>query len=314
MSIRRFQPGRLADVAYTSQARLGYDPQLARAEVSRVTKYAVTNKAIPPGIDTTTPNSARIYDYLLGGKDNFAPDRAAAEQLVDLSRRTGFDVRESVRANRAYLVRMVRTLAAAGVHQFLDLGAGLPTQQNVHQVAQAEAPSARVVYVDNDPVVLNHARALLADSKRTIAVEGDLREPGKILADPAIRAHLDFEQPVAILVLSILHFFSDDEQVAEIMATLREALPPGGHLAISHSYVQHSGPNEMDGVRSVFRKTTAGDIKNRTAEELAVYFDGLELLEPGVVSVETWRPWIDQWPGDPDHSSYLAAVGRKPLE
>ncbi|MBO3750649.1 SAM-dependent methyltransferase [Streptosporangiaceae bacterium NEAU-GS5] len=270
------------------------------------------NEDMPPVIDPTIPSAARIYDYFLGGKDNFPADRAAAERVMELGRLAGFNVRDMSRANRAYLARVVRTLAGAGIRQFVDIGAGLPTQQNVHQVAQAVAPEARVVYVDNDPIVLTHARALLADSPQTIAIEGDLREPGKILADPVIRAHIDFDQPVAILVMAILHFVKDDQHAADIMTTLCEGVPRGGYLAISHAYSELRVVETMDEAHQVYDRTNTGDFVHRPPAHLASWFTGLELLAPGAVPVELWRPTHDEWPGDPDNSGFLGAVGHKP--
>jgi SAM-dependent methyltransferase len=262
------------------------------------------------GIDTTTPSAARIYDYFLGGKDNFASDREAAEQIIALGKAEGFDVRLIIAANRAFLGRVVRELAEAGVRQFLDIGTGLPTGENVHQIVQEAAPESRVVYVDNDPIVLLHARALLAGDEQTIVVEGDLREPRQILGNPAVRAHLDFEQPVAILVLALFHFIADDDEVARMIGSLREALPSGGHLAISHGYSPHAPQDKLEESRTIYNKTTAGDIVHRRPEVIAQFMEGFELLEPGIVPVELWRPRADQYAGDPDHSGYLGVVGR----
>ncbi|NUS07426.1 MAG: SAM-dependent methyltransferase [Nonomuraea sp.] len=272
----------------------------------------MSDEPIFKGIDTTVPSAARIYDYFLGGKDNFASDRETAEKIIALGEAEGFDVRLIIAANRSFLGRVVRELAQAGVRQFLDIGAGLPTAENVHQIVQEIAPAARVVYVDNDPIVLVHARALLANDKQTIVVEGDLREPRRILDDPAVRAHLDFRQPVAILVLALLHFFADDDEVARMIATLREALPSGGHLAISHGYSPHAPQDKMEESRTIYNKTSAGDIVHRRPEVIARFMEGFELLEPGIVPVELWRPRDDQDAGDPDHSGYLGAVGRVP--
>jgi O-methyltransferase involved in polyketide biosynthesis len=262
-------------------------------------------------VDPTVPSEARIYDYLLGGKDNFPADRAAAEQVVELGRLSGFDVKEMTRANRAYLVRVVSELAQAGVRQFVDIGAGLPTQQNVHEVARSVAPDTRVVYVDKDPIVLTHARALLADTPQTIAVAGDLFEPGKILADDAIREHLNFDEPVAILVMALMNYVIDDQLAARIAATLRDGLPSGGYLAISHAYATIAGPGKMAEAQELFKETGI-DFVHRAPEQVAQYFAGLEMLEPGIVPIETWRPRDDQWPGVPDNSGYLGGVGRKP--
>ncbi|MEU4542384.1 SAM-dependent methyltransferase [Nonomuraea dietziae] len=268
----------------------------------------MTEERTPAGIDPSVPSAARIYDYFLGGKDNFAADREAAEKIIALGDQMDYDIRALVRANRAFLGRAVRELADAGVRQFLDLGTGLPTRENVHQIAE----EARVVYVDNDPLVLVHARALLEDNRRTIAVAGDLREPREILDDPAVRAHLDFDQPVAILALAVLHFFPDDEQVAGIVSTLRDGLPSGGYLVISHGYATRGEAEKVAESRAVYSRTAAGDIVQRDPAHLARLMEGFELLEPGVVPVESWRPRADQYPGDPDRSGYLAAVGRKP--
>ncbi|NRQ34694.1 SAM-dependent methyltransferase [Nonomuraea sp. NN258] len=272
----------------------------------------MSDELAPEGIDTTRPSAARIYDYFLGGTDNFACDRQAAERIIALGEEEGFDVRRIIAANRAFLGRVVRELAEAGVRQFLDLGAGLPTGENVHQIVRGVAPESKVVYVDNDPIVLVHARALLAGDERAIVVEGDLREPHRILGDPAIRAQLDFSRPVAILVLALFHFFADDEEVAGMIAPLREALPSGGYLAISHGYSPHAPQDKMEESRTIYRKTSAGDIVHRRPEVIAGFMRGFELLEPGIVPVEMWRPRAGEDAGDPDHSGYLGVVGRLP--
>lgn len=249
------------------------------------------------GVDPKVPNLARIYDYYLGGKDNFAADREAAEEIIRIGAASGADVRQIARVNRAFVGRAVRHIAESGVTQFLDIGAGLPTQENVHQVAQRVTPEARVVYVDNDPVVLVHARALLTDNANTIAVRGDLTEPEAILADPAVRDHLDLDRPFAILLAAILHFFPDDEQVERMLAPLRAALPPGGHLVITHAYTEEPTIDEerMAEASNVYARSRRGLMTLRDTRRVESFFGGLELLEPGVVPAQKWR--VDE-PGD----------------
>ncbi|GAA5047741.1 SAM-dependent methyltransferase [Thermocatellispora tengchongensis] len=268
---------------------------------------------VPPGVDPTVPSVARMYDYYLGGKDNFAADREAAEKIIQIGMQTGGNIREMARANRGFLRRAVRHMAEAGVRQFLDIGTGLPTQDNVHQVVARVTPDARVVYVDNDPIVLVHARALLADTPDTIVIDGDVADPRGILEHPQVRAHLDFGKPVAILLAAILHFFHDDDQVAEIVSTFRSALVPGGYLLISHGYVEHelADPEKMEETREVYRGTSRGAIAWRDAEQVAGYFEGLRLLDPGVVPVQDWRNDDPYVPDGLSKGGVLGAVGRR---
>ena len=244
-------------------------------------------------INTGVPNPARIYDYLLGGKDNFPADREIAERVLAIAP----VAREVVEDNRKFLRRAVEVLADAGARQFIDLGSGLPTQGNVHEIAQAAAPGSRVVYVDNDPMVVAHSRALLAGDN-TVAIEGDLRQPDKVLGHPEVRELIDFGQPVALLLLAILHFVPDDEDPFGIVARYRDALPAGSHLAISHGTRDipqrpDLSPEEMADmgakVEQLYQLTTAS-LVTRTRAEVERFFDGLELLEPGVVEIQRWRP------------------------
>ncbi|GAA4226385.1 SAM-dependent methyltransferase [Streptosporangium album] len=246
-------------------------------------------KQVPLGIDPTIPSVARIYDYLLGGKDNFASDRAAAEKLIELTP----NVREGVQANRRFLSRAVRLLAKTGVRQFLDIGAGLPTQENVHQVALRTAPESRVVYVDNDPIVLAHGRALLADNNQTIVLDGDLRDPEAILGDPRINEHIDFDQPVGLLLLAVLHFVPEDDVAERIVATLRGRLAPGSAVVISHLSFGDLDEEKVRQGREVYKKTSAGSATPRSHAQILRFFDGFELVEPGLVSTEDWRPETD---------------------
>ena len=244
-------------------------------------------------INTGVPNPARIYDYFLGGKDNFPADREVAEQMLAIAP----VAREVVEDNRVFLRRAVEVLAEAGVRQFIDLGSGLPTQGNVHEIAQAAAPEARVVYVDNDPMVVAHSRALLAGDN-TVAIEGDLRRPDTVLEHPDVRELIDFDRPVALLLLAILHFVGDDEDPFGIVARYVDALPAGSHLAISHGTRDiperpDLSPEEMADmgakVEQLYQLTTAS-LVTRTRAEVERFFDGLELLEPGVVEIQRWRP------------------------
>jgi hypothetical protein len=244
-------------------------------------------------INTGAPNPARIYDYFLGGKDNFPADREVADQVLAIAP----VARDVVEDNREFLRRVVEVLADAGIRQFIDLGSGLPTQGNVHEIAQAAAPGARVVYVDNDPMVVAHSRALLAGDN-TAAIEGDLRQPDKILEHPEVRELIDFGRPVALLLLAILHFLPDSEDPFGIVAHYRDALPAGSHLAISHGTRDiperpDLSPEEMaemgTKVEQLYQLTTAS-LVTRTRAEVERFFDGLELLDPGVVEIQRWRP------------------------
>jgi SAM-dependent methyltransferase len=236
----------------------------------------------PRGVDTNVPNIARMYDYWLGGKDNFAADRAAAEKIVEIS---AGRVLRGVRQNRAFLNRAVRTAAAAGVRQFLDLGSGLPTQDNVHQVA---GPDARVIYVDYDPVVRVHGAAILAGVDRVAAIQADLRRPVEILESPEAKALIDFDEPVAILFVAVLHFVHDEYDPAALVAQYRDALAPGSHLILSHLSTD-AFPEKMAQTERVYEGSSAGLVARPRAEILR-FFDGFELLEPGLVGPTEWRP------------------------
>ncbi|TDD75668.1 SAM-dependent methyltransferase [Actinomadura darangshiensis] len=247
-----------------------------------------------------------MYDYYLGGKDNFAADREAADQVMAVMP----NVLEFTRANRRLLSRAVTMMAGLGVRQFIDIGSGLPTQENVHEVAQRAAPDSRVIYVDNDPIVLTHARALLADNPLTTVVQADLRAPEAILDDPEVKARIDFGKPVGLLLLAILHFVPDEERPAEIVARLRAALAPGSFLVISHGYAGAITRDVEDQVRSAYGRTGAGDIIPRTAGDVMAFFEGTELVGPGLVQVADWR--ADDGPVESDMAppGFLAGVGR----
>jgi hypothetical protein len=263
----------------------------------------------PPEIDVTKPHPARMYDYFLGGKDNFAADRATATQVLE----SWGSVRTGVRENRAFLGRAVRYLAGeAGISQFLDLGTGLPSANNVHEVAQASNPEARVVYADNDPIVLAHARALLASGPRgvTAYLDADIRDPEAILAHPVVRDSLDFGLPIALMLVAVLHFLPDEDDPGGIVRTLTDALPPGSYLVASHATAEHN-PEGLSGAgRAYSRGGLRGAI--RTSEEFGdLAFSGLELVDPGVVLVSEWRPEEPIRPLPSEVNTY-GGVARKP--
>jgi hypothetical protein len=262
-------------------------------------------------IDTTRPHQARMYDYLLGGKDNYPADREWCEQALRVLPSSRIVARE----NRAFLGRAVRFLVSeCGVRQFLDIGTGLPTANNVHQVAQGIAPECRVVYVDNDPIVLAHARALLTSSPegKTAYIDADLREPAKILSDPEVRATLDFTQPIGLLLVAILHALPDEDEPGRIVSTLVEALPPGSYLAATHATADFNQAAIAE-VARMARDSGMMQAQARTADEFeAMAFSGLELVEPGIVVTSDWRP-DDEGPRPLPHEvSMYAGVARKP--
>jgi hypothetical protein len=264
-------------------------------------------------INTGVPNPARIYDYFLGGKDNFPADRDVAEQIVAIAP----VARDVVEDNRAFLRRAVRHLAGeAGIRQFIDLGSGLPTQGNVHEIAQAVVPDARVVYVDNDAMVVTHSRALLAGDN-TVAIEADLRRPDSVLRHPEVRELVDFTQPVALLLVAILHFLPDDQDPFGVVARFRDALPAGSHLVVSHGTRDipvrpDMSPEEMaemgEKVERLYQLTTTS-LVTRTRAQVERFFDGFDLLDPGVIEIQLWRPDEQDslLPG-----GFYGGVGRKP--
>jgi S-adenosyl methyltransferase len=255
-------------------------------------------------LDTGVPHTARVWDYFLGGKDNFAADRTAGDRIVEVNP----DVLALARASRAFLVRGVRYLAAeAGIRQFLDIGTGLPSSNNTHEVAQAIAPESRIVYVDNDPLVLIHAEALLSSSSAgaTHYVEADLHDPETILR--AATGVLDFTRPVAVMLISILHHISDTHEARAIVRRLMDAVPSGSYLAISHGIRSEAAD---EGARQ-WNKVGKPPLVPRNPEEIAHFLDGLELLEPGLVTTTRWRPG-DFTLGVSREVDQYAAIGRKP--
>jgi len=258
-----------------------------------------------PAFDSSVAHQARIYNYWLGGKDNFAADREAAEQAIAAYP----GVATGARANRQFLARAVRHLAAdAGIRQFLDLGTGIPTANNTHEVAQAAAPASRVVYVDYDPIVLAHARALLASHGEGLVdyLDADLRDAGAIL-EQASRT-LDFSQPVAVMLIAVLHAIGDDDDPYQIVAKLMDAVPPGSYLALSH-VASDIDPEQIGEATARLNQLSRQHFTLRDHAQVLRFFDGLELLEPGVIRVENWRSSELE---TRYRSAMWGGVGRKP--
>ena len=262
----------------------------------------------PPEFDPVRPNVARMYDYLLHGKNNFAADRALGDQVIAMMP----TVAVGVRAQREVLGRVVRYLVGeAGLRQLIDIGSGLPTVDNVHQIAQRADPGTRVIYVDNDPVVLAHARALLASNEATIVVEGDLRAPERILADPQVRQHFDWSQPTGLLLCGILHHILEEERPAELTAALCRGLAPGSYVFIHH--LLDAGDPEIADVQAALQRSL-GRGQFRTWDQISELFGDLEMVDPGLVLVPHWRPD----PGTLTEADYpvlrlaVAGVARKP--
>jgi hypothetical protein len=264
------------------------------------------SKAAPLPFDTSVANQARVYDYLLGGKDNYAVDRAAAKALLEVAPETVF----TCRANRAFLGRVVRYLAGqAGIRQFLDIGTGIPTSGNTHQVAQEIAPQTHVVYVDYDPIVLAHARALLTSDEAgaTEYIDADLRDTDTLLSQAT--KLLDFSQPVAISLISILNAIPDSDDPYGIVATLLDAVPSGSYVALSHAASDILDGSTQQGLENVTGRLIQQQLTYRSRDQVARFFDGTDLVAPGLVRVEEWQP--DDETGKGNRSYVWCAVGRK---
>lgn len=263
---------------------------------------------VPPEVDVKRANIARVYDYLLGGSHNFLADQDLGRSLTA----TDPSVRAIARANRAFLGRAVRLLAQAGVSQFLDIGSGIPTEGNVHEVAQQSSPGSRVVYVDVDPVAIAHSKALLAGNENTAIIDADLRDPGKILAHGGTRRLIEFSQPAGLLLVSVLPFISDAGDPWRLVATLRDALAPGSYLVLAHA-TDASRPMVAQAAEKVYNRSVSGQARVRSREEILRFFDGFELIDPGLVYIPLWRPDpAADVSGDPGKFWVLAGVGRKP--
>lgn len=258
-------------------------------------------------IDTTVPHSARMYDYWLGGKDNFAVDRAMGDQFLQAIP----TLKDMARENRAFVGRSVRYMMDQGIRQFLDIGTGIPTAGNVHEVAQTIDPASRVVYVDNDPIVLSHARALLVgtDEGKTAYIDADILDPARILDDASLRSTLDLDRPVGLMLVAILMLLADDADPWGRVDELKDALPSGSYLVMTHPG-RDFDPEAIGGLMAA---TTAAGMTfvPRTRDQVARFFEGWELIEPGVVPVMAWRPDGDP-PADPNAAYYWSGAARKP--
>lgn len=256
----------------------------------------------PETIDIERPSVARMYDYYLGGSHNFAVDRSAAQAMIAAVPEAPL----MAQANRAFMRRAVRYLAAQGVRQFLDIGSGIPTVGNVHEIAP---PDARVAYVDIDPIAVAHAREILAGHDRTVVVQADLREPEKIVHDPGIRALLDFDAPVAVLIVAVTHFIPDSDDPAGLVARLRDALAPGSYLVLSQASDEGRTEEERAEGRAVYQQTD-NPLSARDRATLLPWFDGFELIDPGLVWVPLWRPDPTDDTEDAERVVFLGGVGR----
>jgi hypothetical protein len=257
-------------------------------------------------IDTSKPHPARMYDFYLGGRDNYEVDREAAQRVVDVLP----DIIPAARANREFLHRAVRYVTGQGVRQIIDIGTGIPTSPNTHEVAQAADPEARVAYVDNDPIVATHAGARMLGSPNTGFFLGDVRDPRGILEHPTLNKLIDFGQPVAVLLVAVLHFVTDEENPAGIVATLRDALPDGSYLVLSHATADFHA-DSLPEVFKIYGRATA-TLNTRPRAEVEALFDGFEMVEPGLVQVPLWRPeGAEPTPEEVARIGFYGAVARK---
>jgi S-adenosyl methyltransferase len=261
---------------------------------------------VPGAIAADQPSVARLYDFFLGGHHNFAADREMGRRLLEAEP----DARYIVQQNRAFLGRAVRFLLAQGVRQFLDLGSGIPTQENVHEIAQRGDPASRVVYVDRDPVAVAHSRQILSGNERAIVIEEDLRRPEAILGHPEVTRLLDFGQPVGTLMVTILHFLPDSDDPAGVVARLTRNLAAGSHLVISHA-THEAAPAAAARVEELYASTSAA-AHTRSHEEILRFFSGFDLVEPGLVYLPLWRPEVSGAADHPERAWFYAGVGRKP--
>ncbi|WP_433172499.1 SAM-dependent methyltransferase [Actinoallomurus sp. CA-150999] len=257
------------------------------------------------GIDTGKPSVARMYDYYLDGKDNYQVDRDAVDRIAQAMP----EIRQLARENRAFLRRAVRYMARQGIRQFIDIGSGLPTAGNTHEVAQQIAPDSRVVYVDNDPIVLVHGRALLARDDNTTVATADMREPTSVLEHPNTTKLIDFSKPVGVLLIAMVHFLTEEER-PDVMGALRDALPSGSHITFTHVTRDGQSAAAVDQIESVYA-TTPTPIYFREHAQIARFFDGYDLVDPGLVTIDAWHP--DPADPAPEATRWLyGGVGRKP--
>jgi hypothetical protein len=259
----------------------------------------------PEGIDVNRPSAARVYDYILGGAHNFEVDRALGDELI----RTSPDVADTMRANRVFLRRAVRFLAQAGVRQFLDIGSGVPTVGNVHEIAQAAAPESTVVYVDVDPVAVGHSEAILAGNDLAGVICADMREPERIMQEARRLDLIDVSRPVAVLLAGVVHFVPDSDDPAGLVKHLVDGVVPGSYLLLSHSTFDGQPPEVIEAQALAAR--TATELYPRPHAEILSYFDGTTLVDPGLVFIPQWRPDEGERVEHPERISAYAGVGRK---
>ncbi|MCW2638309.1 MAG: hypothetical protein JWP76_615 [Dactylosporangium sp.] len=258
----------------------------------------------PEDVNVERPSVARVYDYFLGGSHNFAVDREFADEVL----RAMPDVPTVAQENRAFLRRAVRYLCGLGIRQFVDLGSGIPTVGNVHEVAQSLDPGAEVVYVDMDPVAYAHSRAILADNPHATVIRADLRQPAEVLADPQLRAHIDVDQPVGLLLVAVLHFVPDDERPADIVAAYGSAVAPGSHIVVSHMSAEGMDDAKDEALNLYQRSSTT--VIPRTAQDVTRLLGDFSLVEPGVVRLPQWRPESPDEAGSTEIPG-LAVVARR---
>jgi SAM-dependent methyltransferase len=261
----------------------------------------------PETVDIERPNAARMYDYYLGGSHNFAVDRRAAREMIAAVPEAPL----MAQANRAFLRRAVRYLTGVGIRQFLDIGSGIPTVGNVHEIAQETAPDARVAYVDVDPVAVTHSRVLLAGDPRSVAVEGDVREPEEILRHPEIRELFDPGQPLAVMIVAVLHYVPESADPAGIVRRIRRGLGPGSYLLISQPSQEGRPPQEEAVTDAIYRRIPSR-LTGRSRAEVERLFAGFELVEPGVVFVPAWHPDGSGPDEDPSRAVFVGGLGRVP--
>jgi SAM-dependent methyltransferase len=262
---------------------------------------------VPPEVDIRRANPARVYDYWLGGSHNFLADQDVARALTAVEPQ----MPAIARANRAFLGRAVRYLAGIGISQFLDIGSGIPTAGNVHEIAQHARPGARVLYADIDPVAIAHSKAILAGNDDAAVIHGDLRDPRAILAAAATRELIDFARPVGLILMVVVHFIADTDDPWHILATLRDALAPGSYLVLGHA-TSDGKPAIAQAAEKVYNRSVATQFHLRTRPQILRFFDGFELTDPGLVYVPLWRPDSpDDVPADPATFGCLVGVARR---
>ncbi len=263
---------------------------------------------IPEGVDPERPSIARIYDFYLGGNHNLPADREAAREVIEVMP----ELPDVMRVNRAFLRRCVRYLVDSGLRNFLDLGSGIPTAGNVHEIAQAVDPTARVVYVDSDPVAVAHSQEILTGNDRALVVQADLRDPAGVLAHPEVNRLLllGLGEPIAVLMSAVLHFVPDDDEAAALVAAYRDAMPSGSYLALSHASNRQESADRVGRAADQYSRTVA-PMKLRTLDDVAGLLKGFELVDPGIVYCSEWRPDPEDGPVAPDPLPQICVLARK---